>query len=360
MACVFRHYFASLFIYGVLLVFLLQNPWFRGLLQMPVGRFFAWHLYIAYFVAYAALAPPVFLALRPRSLWNSKNVLILTWLARLFRHLGRHGFSAGDGAWRPSFKEKHAFVFLLIKLVYGPLMLNSLLSECYKYPALRLQFEQCSSWISWLDCSYSAFVIVVFLLDSALFCFGYHTEAGFLKNEVRYVETTLSGIVICIICYPPFNFATAPLLGPSNDDLNILYQGGLHHPMTWILRGGAVFFLLLLTAASFSLFTKASNLTNRGIVQYGPYRWIRHPGYVGKNLFWLMTLLPAFLAVDFSNPMFPWMDHLLYCLGRLCGFAAWCTIYILRALTEERLLSQDPDYVAYCRKVRYRFIPGLL
>ena len=359
-ACVFRHYFASLFIYGLLLVLLKQNPWFRDLLQMQLGRFFAWDLYLGYYLAYAAISPVVFLVLRPRSLWNSKNVLILSWLARLLRHLGHHGFTAGDGGWRPTFKEKHAFVFLLIKLFYGPLMLNSFLGECAPGPALVLQFQQSSTWISRLDCLYSASIVLVFLLDSALFCFGYHTEAGFLRNEVRYVETTLSGILVCIICYPPFNNVSSAFLGPSNDEVNILYGSGLHHPLTWILRGLAVLFLLLLTAASFSLFTKASNLTNRGIVQYGPYRWVRHPGYVGKNLFWLMTLLPTFLAVDFSNPMFSWTDHLLFCLGRACGFAAWCSIYILRALTEERLLMQDPDYVAYCRKVRYRFIPGVI
>jgi protein-S-isoprenylcysteine O-methyltransferase Ste14 len=239
-------------------------------------------------------------------------------------------------------------------------MLNSLYNECVAFPPLAVLLQPAPTWVGRLDGLYLAFVSLVFLLDSALFCFGYHAEAGFLKNEVRYVETTVSGILVCVVCYPPFNNVTSMFLGSPADAPNILYRDSLYHPMTWVLRGLAVLFLLLLTSASFSLFTRASNLTNRGIVQYGPYRWVRHPGYVGKNLFWLMTLLPALLVADVSNPMSSWSNHLIYCLGRVAGFGAWCTIYILRALTEERLLMQDPDYVAYCQKVRYRFIPGVI
>jgi len=34
-------------------------------------------------------------------------------------------------------------------------------------------------------------------------------------------------------------------------------------------------------------------------------------------------------------------------------------IYTVRALTEERHLMKDPEYRAYCKKVKYRFIPGV-
>lgn len=358
--CVLRHYGASLLVYGAALAVLLLNPWFQHLLAPSVGSWTGVRFYLAYFAAYAVISPLVYLAFRPASLWNSKNVMILRWLGRLAAHLGRHGFVGGQGAWRPSFKEKHAFVFLLIKLVYGPLMLNGILVEWHTYPGLMLQWQQSPSLISQLDCAYALFVTSVFMLDSCLFCFGYHAEARWLGNEVRYVETSLAGLVVCLICYPPFNSVTGAFLGASNGDMNILFRGDLHHPLTWVLRGLAVAALLLLTSASCSLFTKASNLTNRGIVRWGPYRWMRHPGYVGKNLFWLITLIPMFCAVDASNPAFPWKDHLLLCLGRTCGFVGWCAIYVLRGLTEERLLMRDPDYRAYCQSVRYRFIPGLV
>jgi protein-S-isoprenylcysteine O-methyltransferase Ste14 len=49
----------------------------------------------------------------------------------------------------------------------------------------------------------------------------------------------------------------------------------------------------------------------------------------------------------------------LFSFCTLCGFVAWATIYFLRAITEERFLGKDPEYVAYCQRVKYRFIPGV-
>jgi len=236
-ACVLRHYGASLVIYGGLLLLLLANPWFRGLLDVSAGGFQGWQYYVWYFLAYAVLSPPILLALRPRSLWNSKNVLILGWLGRVLRCVFRGPGSVPPEAWRPTFKEKHAFVFLLIKLIYGPLMLNGVLGEWGGSAPLLLQWQQSPTWISRMDAAYAIFVWAVFLLDSALFCFGYHAEAGFLRNEVRYVETTLFGILVCILCYPPFNHVTGVFLGPSNDDVNILFQGNLHHPLPGFSAG---------------------------------------------------------------------------------------------------------------------------
>ncbi len=94
-------------------------------------------------------------------------------------------------------------------------------------------------------------------------------------------------------------------------------------------------------AATVALGFKSSNLTNRGIVTRFPYNIVRHPAYIGKNLLWFIEFL--FLS----------QKH----LGLLIGFFI---IYLLRAWTEERHLKKDPDYVAYMKKVKYRFIPGII
>ena len=90
-----------------------------------------------------------------------------------------------------------------------------------------------------------------------------------------------------------------------------------------------------------SLGTKCSNLTNRGIVTRGPYRFVRHPAYISKNLAWWITLIPIFGFYAFLS-MF-----------------VWSFVYYLRAITEERHLIKDLDYQEYCRNVKYRFIPGV-
>jgi protein-S-isoprenylcysteine O-methyltransferase Ste14 len=86
-----------------------------------------------------------------------------------------------------------------------------------------------------------------------------------------------------------------------------------------------------------------SNLTHRGILNTGPYRWIRHPAYATKNLAWWAENLQMLGS--------PW--QFVY----LAGLNA---IYIMRALTEERHLMHFEDYRKYAAEVRWRFIPGVI
>jgi len=97
----------------------------------------------------------------------------------------------------------------------------------------------------------------------------------------------------------------------------------------------------IFTWASVNLGFKASNLTNRGIVNHGAYRYCRHPAYTAKILVWMVEAI--FLGKFFIGL-----------------FIAFLVIYLLRAITEERHLSNDPDYLKYKKQVPYRFIPGLI
>ena len=354
---VLKHYLASAVVYGGLLGLLWVNPWFKGLLSVSVDGFSAMQLYCRLYVIYLGAALPIYLWLRPRSLWGSKNLLILGCLRRAGQTAWQHLRGVPGPAWEMSYREKHALMFLLIKLFYGPLMLNSAIIELNACVRISHVYHG-PLLIGKLNFGYVMFVHLVFLVDAALFFVGYHTEAGFLRNEVRYVETNLWHILVCIVCYLPFNQATISLLGPAFNDPFIVVLGSFRSVWTWGLRAAAVLFLCLLTASSLSLFPRASNLTNRGIVTWGPYRWVRHPGYLAKNMFWLMTLIPSLIPAA-GTVLFSWPQFLVQSGCTLCGFAAWGTIYFLRAVTEERFLSRDPEYVAYCQKVRWRFIPGV-
>ncbi len=354
-----RHYVASALIYGGILLFLSFNPWFRDLLlRVQVGGTTALVWYRYAYVAYLLIGAVVFFGWRPRSLWVSKNLCIAGYLGRVARRCLRSPQPQAPISLRPTYEETHAMMFLAVKTFYGPLMVWSALTECPKIPRLFEQIQAQQSWGSFCDTGHMLFVTVVFFLDSALFTVGYHSESGLMRNRLRYVETNPLHILVCVCCYPPFNMPTTTFFGPSNRDPYIVFAGDPTHPVTWILRGLAALSLLLLLAASYSLFTKASNLTNRGIVHWGPYRYIRHPGYLAKNMYWLMTSIPLFFP-DTTNQLFKWSDYLVFCVMSVGGLIGWGTIYFLRCITEERFLMRDPDYVAYCRKVRYRFIPGV-
>lgn len=189
---------------------------------------------------------------------------------------------------------------------------------------------------------------VILFMDVVFFTFGYLVEHPVLKNEIRSVDPTWLGWGVTLICYPPINGITAQVLGG-----NVEYFPQFEDPRVHV---GINLLLLVLMAiyasASVALNMKGSNLTHRGIISHGPYRYIRHPAYISKNVAWWLGTLPAlFAALERSA----WDAFLV-----VGGAAAWTAVYALRALTEEdHLKSVDGEYAAYCQKVPYRFIPGV-
>jgi protein-S-isoprenylcysteine O-methyltransferase Ste14 len=80
---------------------------------------------------------------------------------------------------------------------------------------------------------------------------------------------------------------------------------------------------------------------NRGVVIRGPYGLVRHPIYAG----YLLTHF-AFLVAHPS----PWNAMvILVADGAL----------VVRALIEERVLSTDDAYRAYCQRVGWHLVPGV-
>ncbi len=178
-------------------------------------------------------------------------------------------------------------------------------------------------------------------VDTAVFCVGYTVEAVFLRNRIRSVEPTFLGWIVCLWCYPPFNAVSFQPFTANAWNVS-LRVGWLQHEI-WAVVGQALITLswVIFAWASIALGFKASNLTNRGIVTHGPYRFCRHPAYTVKIFGWVVG------AVFFA-------EH-----GAL-GMFGLALIYFLRAWTEERHLGLDPEYRKYCDKVRWRFLPGVV
>jgi protein-S-isoprenylcysteine O-methyltransferase Ste14 len=74
----------------------------------------------------------------------------------------------------------------------------------------------------------------------------------------------------------------------------------------------------------------------------GPYRYVRHPMYVGVILSWLAS--PIFLG--------SWWAVIPNALA--------CAFLVVRTFLEDRTLHKELDgYVEYARNVRYRLVPGV-
>ncbi len=80
---------------------------------------------------------------------------------------------------------------------------------------------------------------------------------------------------------------------------------------------------------------------NRGVRQLGPYRLVRHPMYAGYTL----------THIGFLLAMPSLLNTAIYALALV--------LQIVRIGREERVLMQDPAYVAFASRVRYRLLPGV-
>jgi protein-S-isoprenylcysteine O-methyltransferase Ste14 len=246
---------------------------------------------------------------------------------------------------RPTPVEAVAFRAIAVKAIFLPLMVVLFRLQAHEFTKCT---EAYLSYGRFFPYGYSAIYHGFFVVDVLVFGVGYGIEHPRLRNEIRSVEPTLLGWCAALLCYPPLVWLTSNALGWFSFELP-------QFRLPTLQLAAAVAMLLgvgVYTWASLALGLRASNLTNRGIVTTGPYRFMRHPAYVAKNLSWWIGAIPLLIKFAFSDP-----GSLAVAIA---GTAAWSGIYVLRALTEERHLGSDPDYQAYRSRVRWRFIPGLV
>ncbi|MBN1974187.1 MAG: hypothetical protein JW787_11145 [Sedimentisphaerales bacterium] len=360
-----RHLVSAAVVYGSVLLIFTFSPYFQEQLGVEFYGISAIKIYWYILATYLIIDTPICIYLRPKSLWISNPVRITGYLSRVIHKMLRPAKQEEEVSWTPTYEEKHAIFFFIVKMIYGPLSLNCAIDGFNRSVPIieQLRYIGLVQWnistAEYFNIIYMLFITIAFTIEALPYIISYHADSKLLGNKLRYVETNPFHLFVCLACYPPFNFATVSFLGSSfNDPFSIVWRGDLNHPVTWILRILAMIAVAVLISASLTLFTRASNLTNRGIVKWGPYRIVRHPGYISKNIYWLLTYIPA-LIPDTAAPQFTWSGYAGYCAVTFFGIVGWGTLYFLRGITEERFLMRDPEYVEYCKKVKYHFIPGI-
>lgn len=96
------------------------------------------------------------------------------------------------------------------------------------------------------------------------------------------------------------------------------------------------------TNAFFSLVVRIQEERGHAVVSGGPYRWVRHPGYVGT------------IAFELSSPV------LLGSWWALIAGALAALLFVIRtALEDQALLDELGGYPEYAGRVRFRLLPGV-
>src|SRR5262249_17061290 len=133
---------------------------------------------------------------------------------------------------------------------------------------------------------------LLFLIDVALGCLGYILTLKLFDSELRSAEPKLFGWVVCLVCYPPFwGLLSQHYLKYSSGAGWDAWLAGM--PALKVFWSLVILALTLLYAAATVQFgIRFSNLTHRGIITNGPYRWLKHPAYLAKNINWWLISLP--------------------------------------------------------------------
>ena len=182
---------------------------------------------------------------------------------------------------------------------------------------------------------------LLFVIDVQIGTVGYILTMRPLDAHIRSGNPFLAGWLAAFICYPPFVWGiigNGLVLNYENNTADWGYWLSGNDAVLWIWMAWLVFLTACYAWATVVFGIRFSNLTYRGVITHGPYRWTRHPAYVSKNLFWWGTVMP-FLVTSGSTS-----DAVR---NTLCLLAV-NAIYFWRAKTEEaHLLAEDAKYRDY-------------
>ena len=198
-------------------------------------------------------------------------------------------------------------------------------------------------WDWWEAWGYALASILSFVLSRAIVA---RVHPDLIRERARFMEAKDT---------KPWDKILAPLLGIGS--ILVLLVVGLDRSYGWSSPFSLIVNILALTGIvigyAFSSWALVANRffsgtvriqTERGhhVVTGGPYRLIRHPGYAGGLLGYV--LIPV----------------LLDSLWAFIPAGLLAAVMVVRTALEDRTLQAElPGYAAYAQKTRCRLIPGV-
>ena len=252
--------------------------------------------------------------------------------------LGAMLFGRARPAWTPRIRD-HVLGWM-VKGFFLPLMLFYLWVNATNLDALTLRMTA----IDPVEVVIGLTIVAV-IVDLAVVCVGYIMTLRLFDAHIRSANPSLAGWLVTLVCYYPFSLVVVGQLLKYRNEMqwsDIIRD----YPLVmwpWMIAIVTLFALHVWSKAIYGL--RWSNLTNRGIITNGPYRYTKHPDYISKSVFFWLTAAPFLTAMDASGAV----TSTIALLGLNL-------IYWGRAKTEEMHLSEDPVYVEYAVAMNDRSI----
>jgi protein-S-isoprenylcysteine O-methyltransferase Ste14 len=202
----------------------------------------------------------------------------------------------------------------------------------------RTELLSLVSFRAFFDFAYNA----LFILDLLFAVIGYLLTLRLLDTHIRSTDPTMTGWVVCLVCYQPFWSLVERQYFHNEQDGLYWDEIVAGYPLLHVMWGSAILLCLAIYSISTVVFgLRFSNLTHRGIITSGPYRWTKHPAYISKCLsFWLISV-PFVSDAGWGTAA-----------AQTFMLIAANGLYVARAITEERHLARDPAYRAYQAYIR--------
>jgi protein-S-isoprenylcysteine O-methyltransferase Ste14 len=232
-----------------------------------------------------------------------------------------------------SSEPKPAVGRLLIKRIVAVFVTISIMDVVLFVPAGRLDWP--AAWI--LSSLYGVFLLV-FVVWGTLKAPDLLQERSRVADNVKswdkvimgvYTVLLLAMLILAGLDVGQFRWSDMPLA------LQVLGLAGL-------FPAGGIIFWTILTNAYLGRMVRIQEDRGHQVVTGGPYRYVRHPMYVG-----IILLLPC--VALFLGSWWALVPGVLI-----------VALFVIRTALEDRTLQAElPGYAEYARRVRYRLLPGV-